>query len=81
MKVTGEIIAHAAATILNDATADPLRSAWFQWLQKKQPERADQVAVTALDDALQPGCGRECPVAGFQIGPLQTLKDDYPTVA
>jgi putative heme-binding domain-containing protein len=49
MKVTGEIIAHAAATILDDATADPLRSAWFQWLQKKQPERADQVAVTALD--------------------------------
>jgi hypothetical protein len=36
---------------------------------------------TALDDALQPGCGRECPVSGFQIGPLQPLKDDYPTVA
>jgi len=40
-----------------------------------------ELAVTALDDALQPGCGRECPVAGFQIGPLQPLKDDYPTVA
>jgi hypothetical protein len=43
--------------------------------------RRMELAVTALDDALQPGCGRECPVAGFQIGPLQTLKDDYPTVA
>ena len=43
--------------------------------------RRMELAVTALDDALQPGCGRECPVAGFQIEPLQSLKDDYPTVA
>jgi biopolymer transport protein ExbB len=43
--------------------------------------RRMELAVTALDDALQPGCGRECPVAGFQIEPLQRLKDDYPTVS
>jgi biopolymer transport protein ExbB len=43
--------------------------------------RRMELAVTALDDALQPGCGRECPVAGFQIEPLQRLKDDYPSVS
>ncbi len=43
--------------------------------------RRMELAVTALDDALQPGCGRECPVAGFQIEPIQRLKDDYPTVS
>jgi len=43
--------------------------------------RRMELAVTSLDDALHPGCGRECPVAGFQIEPLQHLKDDYPTVS
>lgn len=43
--------------------------------------RRMELAVTALDDALQPGCGRECPVAGFQIESLQRLKDDYPSVS
>lgn len=42
--------------------------------------RRMELAVTALDDALQPGCGRECPVAGFQIEPLQPLKDSFPSV-
>ena len=43
--------------------------------------RRMELAVTALDDALQPGCGRECPVAGFQIEPLQPLKDQFNSVA
>ena len=43
--------------------------------------RRMELAVTALDDALQPGCGRECPVAGFQIEPLQPLKDEFTSVA
>ena len=42
--------------------------------------RRMELAVTALDDALQPGCGRECPVAGFQIEPLQQLKDEFTSV-
>ena len=42
--------------------------------------RRMELAVTALDDALQPGCGRECPVAGFQIEPLQPLKDQFNSV-
>lgn len=42
--------------------------------------RRMELAVTALDDALQPGCGRECPVAGFHIEPLQPLKDSFPSV-
>lgn len=42
--------------------------------------RRMELAVTALDDALQPGCGRECPVAGFQLEPLQPLKDQFNSV-
>ena len=42
--------------------------------------RRMELAVTALDDALQPGCGRECPVAGFQIEALQPLKDQFNSV-
>jgi hypothetical protein len=56
MKVTSEMIAHAAATILDDATTMSVRFAWFQWLQKQKPERADEVAVTALSSN-KPGLG------------------------
>ncbi len=48
MRVTEEIITHAAAAILDDATAIPLRFAWFELLQEQRPERADEVANRAL---------------------------------
>jgi putative heme-binding domain-containing protein len=54
MKVTDEVITHAAAAILDDATAIPLRFAWFELLQKQRPESADEVATRALGGA-KPG--------------------------
>lgn len=48
MKASEETVARAAAAVLDGSLAMPLRFAWFRYLQKQRPERADEVAVTAL---------------------------------
>ena len=48
VKVTEEGLARGSAAILDESLAMPLRLAWFQWLQKQQITRADEVAVTTL---------------------------------
>ena len=48
MDTTDELIAHAAATALDESVAMPLRLAWFELVRKHRPGRADEVASQTL---------------------------------